>query len=93
MESLGDEYTKPAEVPIESELLVDDTDAIDVEYYTMGLISQIYEDLDDSEELRADVQNLLGRKIRNSVLTSHRKIGYLEPHIPSYIQKGKFRDV
>ena len=36
MESLEDEYTKPAKLPAESDLLAEDTDAIVDVYYTKG---------------------------------------------------------
>ena len=47
----------------------------------MGVISQLSEDIGDSEELRANVQNLIDRKVRNSVLTLHQKVKYLGPNI------------
>ena len=83
VESLDDEYAKPPALPLATDLLIDDTEAIDDEYDTNELISQLSGDIDDSEELRANLQNLIDRKVRNSVLTLRQKVKYLDPDIPT----------
>ena len=83
MGSSGDEYTKPPALPLGTDLSIGDTDAIDDEYDTTGLISQLSGDIDDSEELRASAQNLIDRKVRNSAHTLRQKVKYLEPNIPT----------
>ena len=83
MASLYGGNTKPHAMPLATDLLIDDTDALDDEYDTTGLISQLSEDIEDSEELRANLQNLVDRKVRNSILTLHQKVKYLEPNAPT----------
>ena len=83
VESLEDEYTKPPGLPLATDLLMGDTEDKSDEYDTNEIISQLSGDVDDSEELRANVQNLIGDKVRNSVLTLHRNVEYLEPNISS----------
>ena len=66
MESLEGEYTKPPVLPLVPDLLMGDTeDKID-EFATKELIGQLSDDVEDSEELRANVQNLIDANLRNS---------------------------
>ena len=74
VESLGSEYANPAISSADADILADDTDAVADAYDTKGLISQLSGDIDDSKELRANVQNLIDRNVRNFVLALHRKV-------------------
>ena len=74
VEGLGGEYTTPAISSVEADILIDATDAVGDAYDTKGLIAQLSGDTDDSEELRANVQNLIDRNVRNFVFALHRKV-------------------
>ena len=81
VESLEGEYTKPPALPLATDLLMEDTEDKSDEHDTNELIAQLSGDVDDSEELRANAQNLIDDKVRNSVLTLGRNVEYLEPNI------------
>ena len=66
MDSLDDEYTKPPVLPLVPDLLMGDTEGNSDEFGTKELIRQLSEDVDDSEELRANVQNLIDTIFRKS---------------------------
>ena len=64
MGSLEGEYTKPPVLPLAPDLLMEDTEGNSDEFGTEELISQLSGDVDDSEELRANVQNLIDAILR-----------------------------
>ena len=72
--SSGGAYASPFIASVDADIAIDDTDAVQEAYDTKGLLSQLYEDTEDSEELMANIQNLIDRNVRNFVCALHRKV-------------------
>lgn len=77
IESLDGEYTAPFKVPIDTELSIGDTGAMDDGCDTKELIAQLSGDIGDSEALRANGQNFIARNVRNYVFATHHNVLYL----------------
>ena len=63
-DSFGGEYTKHPSVGGEADILPVETTDIKDEYDTKDLLAQLAEDVGDSEECRANLQNLGGDRCR-----------------------------
>ena len=67
MEILDVASTNPVTFPSDGDLLIEDTDVLDDEYDSTGLIALLSGDVGDSDDRRANVQNLVDIIARNSV--------------------------